>query len=664
MPRKVMNDKQRAAITNLKNAAKAQSSDAWREELYTLNNYIQDAPENDEIADVMTECIKEEIFPTDKDGNLDYDGIENFFTNLGRHSVKLESEYLKGLAEDPQSLKGPEHGKSQRPKEFMATAKSFLEGDEVISKFNEGVDDFNSKLKRNEKYKSRVKITPEQLQTWFDSGRKYALGRSRTTKEIINNSEKIQKVCQDKIGISTEDLAKEQKSAYDKFVQDEKKLEAEKLDGLLKADLKVEAEPEDIKVENKPEEIKVENDQNEIKVENKPEEIKIEAGPEIKNAEEIIDVNKANNINIINEDDKDEKENEKEDVKEEVYVNAGEDDLIFDFNGNQKNLNSVLNKGKIIKERTKTESALKNITDLQDDFNQNKLPEDIHIEFAKDCNTRIQELEHDLRMSKKFAGINNPKTHVDSTDFFEPMMSASADLRGAIVNKKMTVEEKEQCFDNLINKCDRYINKRSWGIFNIFKSTEGNQRIAYARDLKAYAKQLKKQYFNKMKISELNHELNEFGKKDFSKMTHNEVSDTFREFNALEARALNANGGVIPKETSQRMIDLRGAEEEFDAYKVDYMLKSNKNLTGIYKDDVANRAHDLQTENKTLGIIIQEEKGVKKTDAMHVLDNINKKNGAHKKHEKKKHSDVVKNMNGNQIQQEPLKHNNLINNNH
>ncbi len=92
-----------------------------------------------------------------------------FFQGLGRYSVTKQEQYLRSIAEDPNNLKVDGLAAYKRPLDFLARAKAWVSSEDFINKFNDQVDEYNSKLKKNESYKKRTKIDLRGLFILFNT---------------------------------------------------------------------------------------------------------------------------------------------------------------------------------------------------------------------------------------------------------------------------------------------------------------------------------------------------------------------------------------------------------------------------------------------------------------------------------------------------------------
>ncbi|MBR5360640.1 MAG: hypothetical protein IK123_07100, partial [Lachnospiraceae bacterium] len=206
------------------------------------------------------------------------------------------------------------------------------------------------------------------------------------------------------------------------------------------------------------------------------------------------------------------------------------------------------------------------------------------------------------------------------------------DVRG-IPGNHVSHEEAIRRYDKLIDKCDRYISKRSWGWFDCFKSPEGRERLRLARELKAHAKEMKANYLKHAVRDQFNAAVNDFANSDFASMDQNQILDKFRDLRTAENRIYNNGMNLLDRQNDARDI-LSAAEDSFDAHQA----KKYDMVNGSRDDNIVSRAYN----SKTLGEIVNEEKGINKTDSKHLADKLGIHQGV--KHSGKRRSNANNNI--------------------
>lgn len=565
MPRRnLTNEQKNAADGFVSQLQSAPSLESRIDELLLLNSYISSVSQDDVVGAAADEALKQSAFPTNDNGELNYEAIRNFFIALGRNAVNSEIEYIRQIANNPETIKGDGYSKVTEHANFIANAKAWVEDDEIVSKFNAGVEDYNKKVKQS--YKKVSPITAEEIQKWYEEGRNYNIGRLKgESKELYNKSKAIQENALKTLGITEDELKSEQQKAHESYAAERDKQVRERY-----ADLSKQAEAK-APVGDQKKGLSADNTTTQkVFGDNKP------------------------------------KAEPKEEPKAEPMAK---------------------------RELTRTEKMLAVFSITAKKISAHRLTENSAKKYAMAQIDKIKELEDTMRDSKK-------EGHVDSKEYFEPLMKASADVRGIGV-RNISLEEAIGKYDNLIEKCDRYINKNSWGIFNFMKSTEGNERLRCARELKAQALEMKKSFTEHKRLDILNGKINEFATKDFKSMDQNQIKDFLAEYSTLEGAVLNS-GKEISQRTSFALDSIKEADDTFSNY---MMQMYRGNSSKVKTTDIINKT--ALNRGKTMEDFVREERGIVVTNSKNLQNKLNPAGKQSKEHVQRKHKVNADELNNN-----------------
>ena len=253
-----------------------------------------------------------------------------------------------------------------------------------------------------------------------------------------------------------------------------------------------------------------------------------------------------------------------------------------------------------------TEEFIKDLKTHQQVIKEKNLPVNQAESYAKTCVEGIQDIEFPMASAHK-------PGHQDSPRYFVPMKQAAEELRGicAINNEKdpeVAYQKQIQAFDKLISKCDNYIKKNSWGsvLNKMFKSPEGNQRLEYARQLKATAQNMKQNYTEHALRDTYNKTLNEFAGKDYSKASPTSVYFDLKNLDYRKRCVQQYGGGLNAQQN-----DVSGVQTNITNKFINYI---GAPASDINDQSITDKLYNGSTYKEPMNKLVKEEKGIREID--------------------------------------------------
>ncbi|MCR4903825.1 MAG: hypothetical protein K6A23_13270 [Butyrivibrio sp.] len=195
---------------------------------------------------------------------------------------------------------------------------------------------------------------------------------------------------------------------------------------------------------------------------------------------------------------------------------------------------------------TKIGSVVNQLREKQKEILDRKVKTTAMTDYLHTEKDKLNEIINGIKDNKK-AG------HIDSKEYYEPLMSAAKKISAMTSDdykrtESATAEYNKVMADlqNMKDACDKYIKKNSWGIFNrIFKSTEGNNRLNYVKRLKSKINEMIEKYEKAYELDRYSELVNDLATVDITKESPASVSDKISEIRHQRDIIINSPNNVF-----------------------------------------------------------------------------------------------------------------------
>ncbi|WP_035769854.1 hypothetical protein [Butyrivibrio sp. NC2002] len=510
--------------------------------------YVTNSEKSDMTETLRTMLLRDAL-KIDKNGNINPSKVNDYFVALGMQSGLSEHGYLTKLQDEPEVVGDSMAYTSQLPKLMLEELINLIKDDETVAKYNETAEPDN-------------KITEESIRKAFDEGRNGYIGVN-SAEELFADAKKIEeKAAIDAFGSIEAAKTKQKNSRISYIVNEAKKDISDKFGDVYKKIednyVKEAAQPhkEEIKEENKEEKKEekkeaAQNNKDNPKKEEKKPEAKKRPKPKKKapvNEEKAFDINEydfseVGNGNISIDLDnlegfKKERVKAKKDEKEYGIKRHYDDDFDVSLGKTKEVTNhfkKTIDKQKPDyenRQKIKNTGTYKNVESfkkLQNEIDNHDFHAKNREKYLSDNADYINSLMRPLYNAYQYG------VHQNSQKYFRVLEEKVNNLSGmylGVKNGKIDHDAAIKIFDDAINECDRYVNKRSWGIFNFIKkwnNPQGYERMERTIQLRDEIQQLKNEYLREESLDNLEKKVNVLKNSDFEKLSLNEIRERTQE---------------------------------------------------------------------------------------------------------------------------------------